>query len=85
MGKESLGVETELKTRRVPRSCGWIYRPTQLLFNGPIDVNVTTRRGVDAPEQVTCIVKLETENWTQAKYQAFKVNTLTTQRSSEVI
>ncbi|XP_071800368.1 uncharacterized protein [Asterias amurensis] len=88
MGKESLGVETELKTRRVPRSCGWTYRPTQLLFNGPIDVNVTTRRGVDAPEQVICIVKLETENWTQAKYQAFKDKYLvkksfTTESSSE--
>ncbi|XP_071800092.1 vitellogenin-2-like [Asterias amurensis] len=88
IGKESLGVEVEMTTRRVPRSCGWTYRPTQLLFNGPIDVNVITRRGVDAPEQVTCTVKLETKNLTQVQYQAFKDKYLmkknfTTESSSE--
>ncbi|XP_022087200.1 uncharacterized protein LOC110977410 [Acanthaster planci] len=72
VGRESLGVEMELKTRRVPRSCSCTYGPTHLVFNGPIDVNVILRRGENAPENVVAYMKLEHEFKTPEEYQEFK-------------
>ncbi|XP_038049424.1 uncharacterized protein LOC119723021 [Patiria miniata] len=72
IGKESLGVEMELKTRRVPRSCSFTNGPTHLIFNGPVDVNVTVRPGQNAPRNVVAYMKLENEFKTQQQYQEFK-------------
>ncbi|XP_022087199.1 uncharacterized protein LOC110977409 [Acanthaster planci] len=71
-GRESLGVEMELKTRRVPRSCSYTYGPTHLVFNGPIDVNVTLRPGENTPENVVAHMKVVDEFKTQEEYNAFK-------------
>nr|AHK12748.1 vitellogenin 2 [Patiriella regularis] len=82
IGKESLGVEMELKTRRVPRSCSFTYSPTHLIFNGPIDVNMTVRPGQNAPRNIVAYMKLENEFKTQQQYQEFKEKFLLKQHFS---
>ena len=76
LGKETLGVEVELKTRLVPRSNSYTYGPTHLLFNGPMDLNITVRPGSNPPREVVGHMQLENEFKTLEKYNEFKVGIL---------
>jgi len=75
-------VEVELKTRRVPRSNSYTYGPTHLLFNGPMDLNITVRPGSNPPREVVGHMQLENEFKTLEKYNEFKEHFLRKQHFS---
>ncbi|XP_033117062.1 vitellogenin-4-like [Anneissia japonica] len=60
VGKESVGVEMEMKTKRIPVTS--VPSAPRFPLSGPVDFNITTRSGIDRPEQYLFDLKLSTVN-----------------------